>query len=153
MSTASFANDRLTDAIKQLSADPATDANVKKKLLLILSSWKRQFQGDSKMTLVASLYDQCRPVQRRSVDYGPSAEIERRKEKEREKEAQRREKEEAKKRAKREKAELRERRDKDPRRSKRTMFNFEQEKPQVLGSIVNASQASSNLVNALMVSL
>ncbi|KAF5368631.1 hypothetical protein D9758_002325 [Tetrapyrgos nigripes] len=34
-------------------------------------------------------------------------------------------------------------------RPKRPPFNFEQEKPKVLGSIVEASQASSNLVNAM----
>ncbi|KAF8578993.1 hypothetical protein K439DRAFT_1416586 [Ramaria rubella] len=162
----SFANDRLTDAIKQLSSDPSTDPQVKKKLLVVLASWKRQFQDDSKMKLVASLYDQCRPVQRKSADYGPGAasleeyvvkekekEKEREKEREREREereAARREKEEAKRRAKREKEEEREKKSRDSKKPKRKPFNFEEEKPQVLGSIVTASQASSNLVNALM---
>ncbi|KAF8579215.1 hypothetical protein K439DRAFT_1525645 [Ramaria rubella] len=55
---ASSANDLLTDVIKQLSSDPSTDPQVKKKLLVVLASWKCQFQHDSKMKLVTSLYDQ-----------------------------------------------------------------------------------------------
>jgi LAS seventeen-binding protein 5 len=126
---------------------------VKKKLLIVLASWKHQFQGDPKMRLVASLYDQCRPAHRKSADYktpfplddaGLSG-------REREKEAQRQEKD-AKKRAKKEKEAERERMAREARKPKRKQFDFEQEKPEVLKSIVTASQASSNLVNALMVS-
>ncbi|KAJ8083739.1 hypothetical protein PM082_002505 [Marasmius tenuissimus] len=67
-------------------------------------------------------------------------------------------KDEAKRKAKQEKEEARERqrREEEERRkqknkpkTKRQPFNFEQEKPKVLGSIVEASQASSNLVNAI----
>ncbi|KAF8488531.1 hypothetical protein JB92DRAFT_3101042 [Gautieria morchelliformis] len=148
----SFANDRLTDAIKQLSSDPGTDQAVKKRLLSVLASWKHQFQGDPKMRLVASLYDQCRPAHRKSAEYRPPFPIDEFAGlggRELEKESQRQEKE-AKKRAKKEKEAERERMAKEARKPKRKQFNFEQEKPEVLRSIVTASQASSNLVNALM---
>lgn len=109
------------------------------------------------MRLVASLYDQCRPAHRKSAEYRNSTtldEVLKESEREAEKEGHRLEKE-AKKRAKKEKEEERERRAqeaKEARKPRRKEFNFEQEKPEVLRSIVSASQASSNLVNALMVS-
>jgi hypothetical protein len=150
----------LTDTIKQLATDHTADPAVRKKVLIVLASWKRQFQDDPKMKLVASLFDQCRPsTHRKSADYAvqpvvseeyAAREREREQEKE-EREAAKREKEEAKRRAKREKEEERERRNKNMRRPKRKPFDFEQEKPQVLASIASASHASSNLVNALMV--
>ena len=72
-------------------------------------------------------------------------------EKEEAKAAARREKEEAKERRRKEEEEERARR-KQKNRPRRAPFNFEQEKPKVLNSIVEASQASSNLVNAITVS-
>lgn len=165
---ASFANDRLTEVIRHLAADPTTHPDVKKKLLIVLASWKRQFQDDPKMKLVASLYDQCRPHTRRSGDYGgahseeiAAREKERELEREREREREREERETAKRlreeaksakeRAKKEEKEERERKLKEARRPKRRAFNLEQEKPQVLNCIATASQCSSNLVNALVV--
>lgn len=75
-------------------------------------------------------------------------------EREGEKAAQKKEKE-TKNRAKKVKVEERERKAreaKEARMVRRKVFDFEREKPEVLKSIVSASQASSNLVNALMVS-
>jgi LAS seventeen-binding protein 5 len=132
-----------------LSADPSlgTDPAVKKKLFVVLASWKHQFQGDPKMKLVASLYDQCKLAKRRAADPIPlvmeaaaiDAEKRRRQKEARERESKRKEEE-------------RETRIRETRRPKRRAFDFEREKPEVLASIVNASQASSNLVNAIMVS-
>lgn len=147
-SLASFANDRLTDAIRHLSSDPGTDPAVNKKLFVVLASWKHQFQGDPKMKLVASLYDQCKSSRRRSAEprtpfvpetYAVEAEAERRKK-------------EATKREKKEMEEERARRAREAKKPKRKQFDFEREKSEVLRSIVDASQASSNLVNAIMVS-
>jgi len=117
------------------------------------------------MRHVSMLYDQYKSVHRKSGDYGhrPSLsedylakererELQRERERE-EKEAAKREKEEAKRRAKKEKEEARNKQLRDAQRPKRKVFNFEEEKPKVLNSIVVASQASSNLVNALMVKL
>lgn len=67
-------------------------------------------------------------------------------EKELAKQRAKREKQEAKQKAR--KAEEDERKKKG--RSRRAPFNFEVEKPQILTTIANASQASSNLVNAIM---
>ena len=57
--TASFADDHLTDAIKNLSADHAADMKVRKKLMAVLASWQEQFQSDPSMSTVAGLYKQC----------------------------------------------------------------------------------------------
>jgi hypothetical protein len=60
-STATFADDHLTDALKSLASDHSVDPKVRRKLLLILLSWKNQFKDDPKMSLVAGLYHQARP--------------------------------------------------------------------------------------------
>ncbi|KZT30870.1 hypothetical protein NEOLEDRAFT_1126522 [Neolentinus lepideus HHB14362 ss-1] len=153
-----FADSQLTDAIKNLSSDPSTDSKVKKKLLSVLASWQNQFQGDASMALVANLYNQCRP--RTSVRVDPSSvwahdtesqraslDYERKKREEKEK------KEEAKRKAKEEKEREKQKREEELRRakmrSKRRTFDFEKEKPEILTTIANASQATSNLVNAI----
>ncbi|KAG1749779.1 uncharacterized protein EDB91DRAFT_1109627 [Suillus paluster] len=155
---ATFADGQLTDAIKQLAADPTTDQKVKKKLIAVLASWNSQFKDDPSMSVVSGLYRQCRPADRRSQGYsngaelshGPSSDYERKMkekdEKELAKQRAKREKEEAKESAR--KAEEEARRKKKG-RSRRAPFNFEVEKPQILTTIANASQASSNLVNAI----
>ncbi|KAG0704403.1 hypothetical protein DFH29DRAFT_997701 [Suillus ampliporus] len=153
-----FADGQLTDAIKQLAADPTTDQKVKKKLITVLASWHSQFKDDPSMFVVAGLYRQCRPADRRSQGYsngaelghGPSSDYERKMkekdEKELAKQQAKREKEEAKEKARKTEEEARKKK-KD--RSRRVPFNFEVEKPQILTTIANASQASSNLVNAI----
>lgn len=57
---ASFADHQLTDALKNLAADPATDHKVKKKLASVLAAWHLQFKDDPSMTLVANLYSTLR---------------------------------------------------------------------------------------------
>ncbi|KAG1828383.1 hypothetical protein EV424DRAFT_1386164 [Suillus variegatus] len=153
-----FADGQLVDAIKQLSTDPTTDQKVKKKLMVVLASWHSQFKDDPSMSVVAGLFRQCRPADRRSQGYsnnadplshGPSSDYERkmkeRDEKELAKQQAKLEKQEAKKRARKAEEDAR----KKKARSRRPPFDFEAEKPQILTTIANASQASSNLVNAI----
>ncbi|EIW64195.1 uncharacterized protein TRAVEDRAFT_55185 [Trametes versicolor FP-101664 SS1] len=159
----SFADHQLTDAIKNLAADAATDHKVKKKLASVLAAWHLQFKDDPSMTLVANLYKQCKvahstrvSTDRRALDnvnagLGVDAEYIERKKKEDE---TRKRREEEKRKAKEDKArrkveeEERKRKAAQP-KMKRKPFNFEQEKPQILTSIANASQAANNLVNAM----
>ncbi|EGO01224.1 hypothetical protein SERLA73DRAFT_167348 [Serpula lacrymans var. lacrymans S7.3] len=158
-----FADPQLIDAIRHLASDHSTDARVKKKLIAVLASWQSQFKNDPSMASVSSLYRQCRPQERRLQNRPTNAEIDnllglqggdlatssdfekRRKEKE--------EKELAKKKARQDKEEAKEKirkAEKDAKRRKnRAPLNFEAEKPQILTTIANASQATNNLVNAI----
>lgn len=134
------------------------------------------------MSSVAGLYRQCKPseVTRNRLYNDPvlagagldlHGQYEKRRREEKEKERQRREKEKEEKRAAKEKAKADAKR-KGQSAPKRKPFDFEQvrtalspflskrtdrivlqEKPQILTSIANASQASNNLVNAITVSL
>ena len=45
--------------------DPNADKRVKKKLIIVLASWRDQFSSDPSMALVAGLYKQCRGDGRR----------------------------------------------------------------------------------------
>lgn len=133
---ATFADGQLTDAIKHLASDPSTDPKVKKKLIAVLASWHNQFKTDPSMALVANLYRQCRPPDRRSkqqdadIDklFGKmvvspvdtNAEYERRRKEKEEKELAKRKAKEAKERARREE-EARRKRGK----TKRQPFDFE----------------------------
>ena len=58
--SATFANERLVDRIKIMAADPHTPEEVKKKLAVVLVSWRNQFKDDPRMSLVAGLYDQVK---------------------------------------------------------------------------------------------
>ncbi|KAI0824999.1 seryl-tRNA synthetase [Trametes gibbosa] len=166
----SFADHQLTDAIKTLAADPATDHKVKKKLASVLAAWHMQFKDDPSMTLVANLYKQCKvahttraSTDRRAIDNvnaGLGVDNEYFERKKREEEAKKREEEKRKareeeKRKAKEDKERRKREEEERKRKaaqpkpKRKPFNFEQEKPQILTSIANASQAANNLVNAM----
>ncbi|KAF8167688.1 hypothetical protein B0H34DRAFT_682695 [Crassisporium funariophilum] len=146
-----FADGQLTDALKNIAFDSNADKRVKKKLILVLGSWRDQFKSDPSMALVAGLYQQCRGDGKRVGQQelahmmGLSLTAE---------EKKRYEKEDAKKKAKkdrgeRERAERRLKEEEDRKRKKRVPFDFEKEKPKVLASIVDGSQASSNLVNAI----
>src|SRR6267154_1226949 len=133
MVTATFADGQLTDAIKQLATDPTTDQKVKKKLVAVLASWNSQFKDDPSMSVVAGLYRQCRPADRRThghsnsadLSHGPSSDYERKMkekdEKELAKQRAKREKEEAKERARKADEEAR----KQKRKPRRAPFNFE----------------------------
>ncbi|KAI0361468.1 seryl-tRNA synthetase [Trametes cingulata] len=159
----SFADHQLTDALKNLAADPATDTKVKKKLAAVLAAWHLQFKDDPSMALVANLYKQCRvahatrvSTDRKTIEsvnagLGLGSDYLERKKKEEEarkkREEEKRKAKEEKERRKREEEE-RKRRAAQP-KTKRKPFNFEQEKPQILTAIANASQAANNLVNAM----
>lgn len=154
----------MTDAIKHLASDAGTDAKVRRKLVSMLMFWHKQFQGDASMTLVANLYKlvpsaQSHAAQPRLVQPGlleQESEYEKRKREEREA------KEEAKRKGKQAKIDERERmRKEEEARQKaknskgrtRAPFDFEKERPQVLNSIAETSQAANNLVNSLTVCL
>ncbi|KAJ6503307.1 hypothetical protein C8R47DRAFT_197970 [Mycena vitilis] len=145
-----FADGQLTDTLKNLANDSNTDKKVKKKLLLVLASWQDQFKTDSSMTIVAGLYKQVRHDRtERSHQLEtlglPDVEALEREAKKKAKQ----EREQAKERQRLEEAERRRKEKERKNRPKRAPFDFQKEKPLVLGSIVEASQASSNLVNAI----
>ncbi|KAG6862158.1 hypothetical protein C0995_004240 [Termitomyces sp. Mi166 len=54
-----FADEQLTDAIRNLSADHSVDKKVRKKLMAVLASWQEQFKSDPSMSVIAGLYKQC----------------------------------------------------------------------------------------------
>ncbi|KAG5719666.1 Protein lsb5 [Termitomyces sp. T112] len=131
--TSSFADGHLTDAIKNLSADHTVDKKVRKKLIAVLASWQEQFKSDSSMSAVAGLYKQCiregRYQTYRDVAHPVGTE------------------DNMKEQGNTTKAE--EERQQRSRQNVGNQFVFEKDKPKVLASIVEASQASSNLMNAI----
>ncbi|KAF5388507.1 hypothetical protein D9757_004606 [Collybiopsis confluens] len=142
----SFADGQFTEALRQIASDRTADKRVQKKLKLVLMSWHEHFKGDPSMRSVSELYVMCKDVNSSVLPDFIEVEASRR----------RAEKEEAKRKTKQEKEEMRKKEEEErlnqkqnKNRSRRAAFNFEQEKPKVLGSIVEASQASSNLVNAI----
>ncbi|KAK7064037.1 VHS domain protein [Favolaschia claudopus] len=145
-----FADGPLIDTIKNLANDSMTDKKVKKKLVLVLVSWQDQFKSEPSMATLSGLYKQVRHDRdERSQNMQtmglPDVEA-------MEREARRKakqEKEKAKEQQRLEEAERRRKEKERKNRPKRAPFDFEKEKPLVLGSIVEASQASSNLVNAI----
>lgn len=165
---ATFADGQLTDAIKHLATDPATDAKVKRKLMNVLASWHTQFKDDPSMSFVAGLYKQYKPADRRSRSKDVTndsevqamlrqqAEADRRKKEKEEKEAAKRNAKDAlkdaKEKAKRDEEKARKDAEEARRRKnrpKRGPFDFEKEKPQILTTIANTSQAANNLINAI----
>jgi len=58
----SFADGQLTDALKHLATDYATDPKVRKKVLAVLASWSRQFKDESSAAGIAGLYRQVKPA-------------------------------------------------------------------------------------------
>ncbi|KAI0285296.1 hypothetical protein BGY98DRAFT_945221 [Russula aff. rugulosa BPL654] len=140
----SFADGQLTDALKHLSTDHTTDPKVRKKVLAVLASWSRQFKDDRSAAGIAGLYRQVKPSDSEGNREALLAE------RERESEKRRKEKEEAKRKAKEKRLEeARSKKAASRTAVSRKQFNFEQEKPQVLTAIANASSAANNLVNAI----
>uniref|UniRef100_A0A0W0FG83 VHS domain-containing protein n=1 Tax=Moniliophthora roreri TaxID=221103 RepID=A0A0W0FG83_MONRR len=148
-----FADGQLTDALRQIATDRSADKRVQKKLKLVLLSWHEQFKSEPSMRTVSDLYLMFKEKRYSSEDpmgvMDPAALQARA-----EKEAKRKAKQEKEERARQEEEERK--RQKQRAKTKRQPFNFEQahstsafEKPKVLGSIVEGSQASSNLVNAI----
>ncbi|KAF9566102.1 hypothetical protein CPC08DRAFT_128322 [Agrocybe pediades] len=147
MAAGTFADGHMTDAIRLIANDPSTDRRVKKKLILVLGSWRDRYKDDPSMAVVAGLYSQCRVDSKQVANHqeivnlmGLSQSAE---------EKKRREKQEAKLKAKKEKEERARKEEENRRKTKRVPFDFEKDKPKVLASIVEGSQASSNLVNAI----
>lgn len=139
----SFADGQLTDALKHLATDYTTDPKVRKKVLAVLASWSRQFKDDRGAAGIAGLYRQVKPA-------GSEGNREALAERERESEKRRKEKVEAKRKAKEKRLEeARSKKAASRTATSRKQFNFEQEKPQVLTAIANASSAANNLVNAI----
>ncbi|KAF5384868.1 hypothetical protein D9615_001333 [Tricholomella constricta] len=151
--TTSFADGQLTDALKNMSADSNVDRRVRKKLMLVLASWRDQFKSEPSMALIAGLHKQCSREGRRQSHQevahliGLPVEDKKKEEKEEAKRMAKKEKEQAK--ARKEEEERQQRLRQGGSQSQRTPFVFEKDKPKVLASIVEASQASSNLVNAI----
>lgn len=54
-----FADEKLTERIKYIAYSVTSDAGVRRKLMLILLSWRRHFMHDPSMVKVTSLYGQC----------------------------------------------------------------------------------------------
>jgi hypothetical protein len=116
----SFADGQLTDALKHLATDYATDTKVKKKVLAVLASWSRQFKDDRSAAGIAGLYRQVKPA-------GSEANREALAERERESEKRRKEKDEAKRKAKEKRLEeARSKKAASRTATSRKQFNFEQ---------------------------
>lgn len=140
LSTGSFADSHLTDALKTLGTDPSTDPKVKKKLISVLASWHAQFKDDPSMSTVANLYRQVRPndQSRMRVDvqalHSTALESDDYWERKRQEEKERKEKKEEEKRKAKEAKEAEkirqrlaeEERRKNKNKPKRRPFNFEQ---------------------------
>ncbi|KAF7337440.1 VHS domain protein [Mycena sanguinolenta] len=127
-----FADGQLIDTIKHLANDQMTDK-------------KGQEEAGPCFDFLA------RPVQIRAL-YGKSFRALQTNSEALEREARKKakqERERAKEQQRLEEAERRRKEKERKNRPKRAPFDFEKERPLVLGSIVEASQASSNLVNAI----
>ncbi|KAF8349692.1 hypothetical protein F5887DRAFT_1069969 [Amanita rubescens] len=141
---AAFSDDQIVDAFKQLSSDPQTDTKVKKKLLLMLASWRNQYQNDPSMSMFAGLYGQCRGVSRMQSPPAEASTVSNDTSKEEKKKAKQKQERE------RRNKEAEEARRKKTAKAGRVPFNLERERPNVLSTIAGTSQASSNLTNAIM---
>lgn len=132
----------MTDALKTLASDPSTDPKVKKKIMSVLASWHAQFKDDPSMSLVAGLYQQCRPASRIRAEqqslntanigyYDDAAERRKREERERKekKEEEKRKAKEAKEAEKLKHKQEEEARRKRAAQPKRRPFNFEEVNP------------------------
>lgn len=138
-----FSDGTLTDALRLIGADITVNKRVKKKLVLVLSSWKEQYASEPSMSLVAGLYKQCRVAEKHEkhlydmvgLDHAAEKKIV---EKEERKKARAAEKEAAKERARREEEERRRNKNKP----KRVPFNFER----VSGNIAFSISSSASLL-------
>ncbi|KAJ7170100.1 hypothetical protein C8R46DRAFT_1091114 [Mycena filopes] len=147
-----FADGQLTDTLKHLANDPSTDKKVKKKLILILGSWADQFKSEPSMSAVAGLYKQTRHDRHERTHHLetlglPDVDAIERESKKKAKAKE--ERSQAKAKLRQDEVDRRRREKERKNKPKRAPFDFEKEKPLVLASIVEASQASSNLVNAI----
>lgn len=61
-----IADSQFTDALRVVGSDSSGDKRVKKKLLLVLTSWREEYKDDPSMTYFANLYKQCRVTDRKN---------------------------------------------------------------------------------------
>ncbi|KAJ7786545.1 hypothetical protein B0H16DRAFT_1294617 [Mycena metata] len=135
-----FADGQLTDTLKNLANDPSTDKKVKKKLIFILGSWAEQFKSEPSMSAVSGLYKHTRHERSHNLEALGLPDVEAL-EREAKKKAKAEERAQAKAKLRQDELDRR-RRDKERKnKPKRAPFDFEKEKPLVLASIVEASQA------------
>lgn len=59
-----FADFKLVERIKYIASSVTSDPGVRRKLMLILLSWRRHFMHDPSMAMVTSLYGQCGGIDR-----------------------------------------------------------------------------------------
>ena len=135
---ATFANERLVDRIRLSAGDPTTDTRVKKKLMLVLAGWHREFKDDPRMQLVAGLYHSCG---------GGAAARARNAASEAYEQQRRRQEEEAGLRAarrleKEEQMAQKERAKRAKQRGRRPPFNFEAEKPRIMNQVAQSTQSA-----------
>ncbi|GAA6037811.1 hypothetical protein JCM8097_005050 [Rhodosporidiobolus ruineniae] len=157
-----FANERLVDRIKLMAGDPTTDPRVKKKLMSVLASWYVTFKDDPRMQLVAGLYKSCGGGKQASRSAATEAYEAQQARYEREsaertarKEAERRAREAEKERLAKEKADKARRKEQERAgasagaRAKRPKFEFEKEKPRIMGAVATGTQSAQALIMAL----
>ncbi|KAG8736084.1 putative actin patch assembly and actin polymerization protein [Ceratobasidium sp. 414] len=162
---ATFANDQLIDRIKLMSQDPMTDEQVKRKLMAVLGSWYRQFKDDPKMHAISNLYVQCgggrKSTGPTSTSPRPNAEsLYEQHQRDTDEEARARGERKAQERAAKEEEKRKQKEEKlaakacEKERKARSQparkpFNYETEKPKILNSVAEGTQAATNLVNAI----
>ncbi|KAF9454067.1 hypothetical protein P691DRAFT_770788 [Macrolepiota fuliginosa MF-IS2] len=152
-----FADSQFLDVVKAIWNDPYVDKRVKKRMTLVLHTWQEQYRNDPAMSTFGNLYgqlkkekqhplkdqdvvaylghpnDQANDARKQAAKLEKEREKEKEKEKGKEKEVKKKEQERA-----------------GEQRKRRRSFNFERDKPKIMNSIVEASQASSQLINAIM---
>ncbi|TFK30860.1 hypothetical protein FA15DRAFT_35563 [Coprinopsis marcescibilis] len=147
---AAFSDSQLVDTFRLVASDLPGEKRVKKKLRLVLAGWREQYKDDPSMAYFASLYKQCRIDETRTdgelynllVHVDTQKEMQAKKAKAKEERQRERELRKAK--------EQEERNRPQPKpKVRRVPFDFERDKPKVQEAIVQATQASSNLINAI----
>ncbi|KAF5352457.1 hypothetical protein D9756_006015 [Leucocoprinus leucothites] len=143
-----FTDSQFLDVVKGVWDDPYVDKRVKKRLSTILLAWQEQFKEDDSMAVFAGMYARLKREKHVFHDEevlnhlgheGP-------KQRQARLEKEKREKKEAERRVR----EAKRAQEGGGERRRRRSFNFERDKTKVTSSIVDASQASSNLINAIM---
>ncbi|KAF7784048.1 hypothetical protein Agabi119p4_213 [Agaricus bisporus var. burnettii] len=155
-----FSDSQFLDVLSGILLDEYINKRVKKKLTVVLLAWQDQFKDDSEMAAFQRLYSQVKGKNHRLsndmmmnyVTEQKEKDAKKEKEKREAREARKREEAEERERIKKEKEMEKERSKKDGRKTetRKRLFDFEKDKPKVMNSIVEASQASSNLINAIV---
>ncbi|KAH8922592.1 hypothetical protein BT69DRAFT_1263270 [Atractiella rhizophila] len=165
-----FGDQQLLQRIKEMARDSTTDPKVKKKLMVILAGWEKDFanETDYRLKTLAGLWKECGgvkkpppPTPEQLVEQAIAREKrekeleDRRLSVERAREEQERQRRE---RLEREREELeRKRQEKEDKKKKsstkpsvkREPFNLEKEKPKVMETIAVGTQGANTLINSL----